>query len=147
MIKYKHLLLAFISLFVAVISLPLYADMSDSECSGTIATGCNGECGSSYFITHIVNRDDVAESDMKNRASFCLYTASNSLCPNTGAFFQLSKNGAVQSSGDLTEIDFSVLKARVGDEVSLHVRMIDKDDPAVCVTLGEIYYELGYKDK
>lgn len=129
-----------------LVSISLYAAEPIPGCGGSVVSGCVGECGAPFFASHIVIDDDVINSDKENKATFCLYTTENNLCPNTGAHFELFKNGVVHASGDLTELDLGIIKGNIGDEIMVNVTLVDKDDPIVCVTLGKTRFELGYRN-
>lgn len=115
-------------------------------CKGEVLSGCVGECGTEFSASHIVTKMDARQSPGRHRAKFCLALNPEltSLCPDSGAFFELSKKGAVFSSGDLTELDTGIIAAAVGEQIDVSVRLIPKRNDIVCVRLGDADFTLGY---
>lgn len=120
---------------------------TEMACSGEVVSGCVGTCGSTFSDTHTTNQIDIDNSDKNNQATFCLYADSSNLCPSTGAYFELSVNGVLKETGDLSEFEDGLVKAKAGDEVAFSVSLGDKDPNIVCVILGETSFRLGYANK
>ena len=122
-----------------------HIDQISLSCEGAVVKGCVGDCGSSFSATHVITPEDVKASIGKDWAVMCLQPSPVwSLCPNTGAMFEISTNGIPISSGDLTEGDKGFAIGRVGDVVRVDVNLVDKNNGIVCFQQGQINFDLGY---
>ena len=112
-------------------------------CEGAVVKGCVGECGASFNASHVVTQEDVDRTRL-GIAVFCLKATTSSLCPNTGAFFELEKNGQPVWKGDLAAGDKGFVAGEVGDVVTVNVRLVPKPNDIVCIRLGETQFKLGH---
>ena len=113
------------------------------SCEDAVLKGCVGECGQSYSDMHIVTKEDIKQSRF-GVALFCVQSVANSLCPNTAAYFELTKNGLLVSKGDLTAGDKGFVAGEVGDVIGLDVKLVAKDNEIICIRQGQTDFKMGH---
>lgn len=104
-----------------------------------VGKGCVGECGKTTKIEYKV--------DAKINKMMIARTVKTSLCPNTGAFAFLFKNGEEVAHGSITKKGASIqTEAAPGDKIVVYVIMYPLFNEIICVRLGELNFVLIQQD-
>jgi hypothetical protein len=104
-----------------------------------VGKGCVGECGKTakieYKVKATINKMMIAR------------TVKTSLCPNTGAYAFLFKNGKEVAHGSITKKGASIqTEAAPGDKIVVYVMMYPLFNEIICIRLGELNFVLIQQD-
>lgn len=101
--------------------------------------GCVGECGKTAAIEYKV--------DAKINKMMIARTVKTSLCPNTGAYAFLFKNGVEVANGSITKEGVSIqTEAAPGDKIVVYVMTYPLFNKIRCIRLGELNFVLIQQD-
>ena len=104
-----------------------------------VGKGCVGECGKKAAIEHKV--------DAKINKMMIARTAKTSLCPNTGAYAFLFKNGVEVANGRITKEGAAIqTEAAPGDKIVVYVMTYPLFNEIKCIRLGELNFVLIQQD-
>ncbi|ETX01410.1 MAG: hypothetical protein ETSY1_07540 [Candidatus Entotheonella factor] len=108
--------------------------------AGTVVgKGAVGENGP----TAIVNYTVKAETEIM----MLVKTVDTSLCPNTGAFALMFKNGMLVAHGVITDEGASIQNAAdPGDDIVVYVATFPIPNEIVCVRLGDLSFNVIQQD-
>lgn len=104
-----------------------------------VGKGCVGECGKTakieYKVKATINKMIIAR------------TVKTSLCPNTGAYVFLFKNGEEVANGSITKDGASIqTEAAPEDRIVVYVMMYPLFNKIKCIRLGELNFVLVERD-
>lgn len=110
--------------------------MSTAQSLGTIVgKGSVGECGSTATIEY--------KFEGKIQKLMIVKTVETSLCPNTGAFAFLFKNGKEVTNGSITKLGSSIqAEAAPGDQIAVFVTLYPLFNETQCIRLGNLDFNL-----
>ncbi len=104
-----------------------------------VGKGCVGECGKTAAIEYKV--------DAKINKMMIARTVKTSLCPNTGAYAFLFKNGVEVATGSITKEGVSIqTEAAPGDKIVVYVMTYPLFNKIRCIRLGELNFVLIQQD-
>jgi hypothetical protein len=100
-----------------------------------VGKGCVGECGKTaaieYKVKATINKMMIAR------------TVTSSLCPNTGAYAFLFKNGVEVTNGSITKDGASIqTESAPGDTIVVYVMTYPLFNKINCIRLGELNFVL-----
>jgi hypothetical protein len=104
-----------------------------------VGKGCVGECGKTaaieYKVKAAINKMMIAR------------TVTTSLCPNTGAYAFLFKNGVEVANGSITNEGAAIrTEAAPGDKIVVYVMTYPLFNKINCIRLGELNFVLVEHD-
>jgi hypothetical protein len=104
-----------------------------------VGKGCVGECGKTaaieYKVKAAINKMMIAR------------TVTTSLCPNTGAYAFLFKNGEEVANGSITNEGAAIrTEAAPGDKIVVYVMTYPLFNKINCIRLGELNFVLVEHD-
>ena len=125
----------FFIIMVCLVGMTLVLASEPVSTDPIVGKGCVGECGKTaevkYKVTASISKMMVVK------------TVNTSLCPNTGAFAFLFKNGKEVAQGSITKLNASLqTEAAPGDQIIVYVMTYPLFNGIVCIRLGELNFVL-----
>ena len=123
--------------------------ISGSSCNMIVGTGCVGDCsgpgGGGAAVARSAGNPQITYVVPGNVPFqfLCLQTDASSLCPNTGAFARIYRNGVQVAQGDITAVGSTIsFFALSGDIVTVEVSLFGINNNIDCVWLGNLNFSL-----
>ena len=124
---------------VGVVLISAVENVPQKDLGLIVGKGCVGECGKTAAIEYKV--------DAKINKMMIARMVNTSLCPNTGAYAFLFKNGEEVANGRITKEGASIqTEAAPGDKIVVYVMTYPLFNKINCIRLGELNFVLIQQD-
>lgn len=129
----KRMIIFFVVMMVCIVLVS--AAEAVSRKPPVVGKGCVGECGAKATVEYKVKA--------KISKMMIIRSVKSSLCPNTGAFAFLFKNGEEAANGSITTEGASIqTEAAPGDKIVAYVITYPLFNGIMCIRLGELNFQL-----